>query len=461
MQLRSYQTDIIERTRAEMKAGHKSILIQAPTGAGKTALTVEMLRSASEKGMRSIFINHRRELIRQSSKAFAKVNVHHGIISANFQPDPRALIQVASIQTLQHRIGKIAEPIFFVWDECHHVAAGSWEKIFRMFPDAFHVGLSATPIRLDGQGLGKFFSVMVEGPSVAWLIEHGFLSKYRLIVPKGISTQGLHTRMGEFVHDELVNLVNKPSITGNAIREYEKKCAGRRALGFAVSIEHSKYVVSQFNARGIPARHVDGDTPSDERDETLHDFQEGRVKIVFNCQLFGEGVDLPAVEGLIDLAPTLSLSSAMQRWGRVLRTHPGKECAIILDHAQNVIRHGLPDEERDWYLHGDGYKKKKDEPNLSVKVCPQCFAAQPARNAACECCGLKFIAKAREVDHLDGELEEIDPEVLRRQARQQQGQAVSFTDLVELGRQRGYKKPYAWAKHVFNARQARKIKGVA
>jgi superfamily II DNA or RNA helicase len=455
MELRPYQADIIERTRAEMKAGHKSILIQAPTGAGKTALTVSMLKSAAEKGMPSWFLNHRRELIRQSSKAFAKDSVHHGIIAANFQADPRAPIQVASIQTLQNRLSKVKAPQFIVWDECHHIAAGSWEKIFAAYPNAYHVGLSATPVRLDGRGLGKYFATMVNGPSVAWLIENKYLSKYKLFAPGGINTQGLHTRMGEFVHGELVNLVNKPSITGNAIKEYEKKCGGRRALGFAVSIEHSEYVVAQFRARGISAAHVDGDTPANLRDETLERFEAGEILVVFNCQLFGEGVDLPAVEGLIDLAPTLSLSAAMQRWGRVLRTFPGKDHAIILDHAQNVIRHGLPDEEREWLLTTEGYRNKKDDVNIGVKVCPKCFGAQPARNSECEYCGLVFITKAREVDLVEGDLEEVDPELLRRRARQQQGAAQTEDDLIALGTERGYKRPRLWARHIMMARKKR------
>lgn len=460
MQLREYQTDIIERTRVQMRAGQRSILIQAPTGAGKTALTVSMLKSAADKGMRSWFLVHRRELLKQSSKAFALDNVYHAMIAANFPEDARAPIQVSSIQTMRHRMKRVKEPDFIVWDECHHLAAGSWAAIFAAFPNAFHVGLSATPVRLDGQGLGQFFPVMVQGPSVAWLIENKYLSKFKLYAPSGINTQGLHTRMGEFVHDELVHAVNKPSITGNAIKEYEKKCGDRRALGFAVSIEHSQYVVSQFNGRGISAAHVDGDTPPDLRDETLAKFQEGKILVVFNCQLFGEGVDLPAVEGLIDLAPTLSLGATMQRWGRVLRTFPGKEHAMILDHAQNCLRHGLPDDEREWDLFGAGEKKKKDEIDIGVKVCPKCFAAQSARNPACFCCGLVFTKKAREIDQLEGELEEIDPELLRRRARQEQGQASSEQDLIALGRARGYKRPELWARHILIARR-RKHRGAA
>lgn len=454
MQLRQYQKDIIEKTRVLMREGKKSILIQAPTGAGKTALTVDMLKSAAEKGKRSWFVNHRRELIKQSSAAFAKDTVHHGIVAANFQPDPRHMVQVCSIQTLVNRVKKIKGPDFIVWDECHHVAAGSWEKIFNMFPDAFHVGLSATPKRLDGRGFKKYFKSMVHGPSVAWLIENNFLSSYKLYAPGGIDTSKLHIKYGEFKQDELVSVVSRPSITGNAIHEYKRKCFDRRALGFAVSVEHSKYVVAQFNSVGIKAAHVDGETDSNLRDEILERFRAGEILVVFNCQLFGEGLDLPVVEGLIDLAPTMSLTATMQRWGRVLRIFPGKENAMILDHAQNCMRHGLPDDEREWSLEdGDDTKKKSEV--VGVKICPKCLGAQAAYKSNCSYCGFLFVPKPREVELLEGTLEEVDIILLRKKRLMEQGRVQSLDDLIALGKSRNYKRPELWARHVYRARKKR------
>lgn len=465
MQLRDYQLDIIDRVRAAMLNGYKRILIQAPTGAGKTALTVNMLKGAAAKKQQSWFVNHRRELIRQSSKAFAKDNVFHGIVAANFQPDPRAPIQVCSIQTLVNRFLKITPPKFIVWDESRHIAAGSWDKIFKAFPSSFHVGLDATPVRGDGRGLGQYFQTMIQGPSVSWLIENKYLSPYKLFAPGGINTSKLHVRYGEFKQDELVSLVNRPSITGSAITEYKKKCFDRRALGFAVSVEHSKYVVEQFKSVGITAAHVDGETDPHLRDDTLAAFEEGLIKVVFNCQLFGEGVDLPAVEGLIDLAPTMSLPAYLQRCGRVLRICEGKENAIILDHSQNCLRHGLPDDEREWKLDGEGYaKNKKDEPG--AKICPKCLGAQATYKTACSYCGHLFVTKAREVDQVAGSLEEVDLKALRNmtsiKAAMDSKKIYSQIKALEaIGLSRGYKRPALWARDVIAKRLAKKKKDAA
>lgn len=460
MQLRPYQHDIVTQVRQAMLAGRRSILVCSPTGSGKTALTAHMLATSASKGMASWFIVHRRELIKQSMRTFDKIGLKHGVIAASFIEEPKPLTQIASIGTLANRYNKIRQPKLIVWDECHHVAAGSWSKIFNGIDNAFHIGLTATPERLDGRGLGEYFEHMVKGPSVKWLIENNYLSPYKLFAPSGLSLTGVHTRMGDFVKSELVNAIDKPTITGNAIREYKKQCEGARAVAFCVSIEHSQHVVAQFNANGIPALHVDGETPASERDYAIQRFERGDVKILSNVDLFGEGFDLPAIECGILLRPTQSLGLYLQQVGRTLRTFPGKERAIILDHAGNVERHGLPDEVREWTLEGREIRKGKEKKE-TVKVCQQCYAAQVPGKTHCLFCGYEFEIQSREVDEVDGELVEVDPSLLaqRRAKKREQGSAQSLQDLIEVGRKRGYKRPEMWAKYVFNGRQSKKIQG--
>ena len=441
-----------------MQRGTRSIVIQSPTGSGKTLLTAHMVKTAAAKGMTAWFCVHRRELVKQSIRAFAEVGVNHGVVAAGFLEAKRHAVQIASIQTLIRRYERLRRPQLIIWDECHHIAAGSWAALRKAIPEAFHIGLTATPERLDGKGLAEYFDVMIEGPSVEWLIENGYLAPYRIFAPQGISVAGVHTRMGDFAKDELLAVADKPTITGDAIKHYLKHAAGKRAVVFCVSIEHSKHVVEQFRQAGIPAVHVDGETETEARDQAIRRFTNGEVRVLSNVELFGEGFDLPSLEVAILLRPTQSLGLYLQQVGRALRPSPGKTEAIILDHAGNCERHGLPDEERQWSISGREDKTRRGANAVaSVRVCPRCFAAQYPGRASCTYCGHVFEAKPRQVEHVEGDLQEVDTAALRRQRLREQSRTETFEDLVELGRARGYKRPYLWAKHVWNARQQKKL----
>lgn len=462
VRLREYQDKIISEVRVHIPKC-RSVLIQAPTGSGKTLLTAFMLGSASGKGLTCWFLVHRRELIKQSVSTFNQVNINHGVIAPTFYMEPTKKVQIASVQTVARRYHKLPKPDLIVWDEAHHVAAKSWSKIHDAFSNSYHIGLTATPERLDGTGLAQWFYHLVKGPSVSWLIENGFLSPYKLYAPpSGIVTKGLHSRMGDFVKSELQRAVDKPTITGDAIKHYRQHAAGRRAVVFCVSIEHSKHVVDQFRKAGVVAAHVDGETPTNDRDDAIRRFRNGQVQVLCNVDLFGEGFDLPAIECAILLRPTQSLGLYLQQVGRALRPFPGKKEAIILDHAGNCERHGLPDEDRDWSLSGAGSNGRKgNADSASVRICKRCFAAQPFGTKVCKICGTTFEVQSREVDHVEGDLEEVDKELFRRQQRRIQGQAKTFEELVELGKQKGYASPYGWAKHIMRAREAKKSRNQA
>ena len=195
--LHPHQSSLIDKIRSSMRSGCKRNLVVAPTGMGKTILASYMLKSASSRGMTSWFIVHRKELIEQSAVAFNKVGVKFGIISPHFYPDYRCRIQIASIQTLANRLHLLPPPSMIVWDECAHIAAKSWSKVFDKYPNVFHIGLTATPTRLDGKGLDDFFDKLILGPSVRWLIDNSYLSDYRVFVPHGgVNTSGIMPRIG-------------------------------------------------------------------------------------------------------------------------------------------------------------------------------------------------------------------------------------------------------------------------
>lgn len=451
-QLREYQDDLIQKARAEIRAGGQSVLMVAPTGAGKTALAAFMLGTASGRGKRCWFMVHRRELITQSSRTFDKVGIPHGIISAGFTPDRRAGVQIASVQTLTRRMEGIPAPHMIVWDECHHIASTSWATIFSTYPDAIHIGLTATPCRLDGRGLGDWFNVMVEGPTTKWLIENGFLSPYKMFAPTIPDMTGVHMRGGDYVGKEAAAKMDRPSITGDAIQHYQRLCDHKRAIVFATNIEHSKHVVAQFNASGYPAAHLDGTTDRRIRDQTLRDFEAGRIKVVSNVDLFGEGFDLPAIEAVILLRPTQSTGLYLQMVGRGLRTADGKAHATILDHAGNVFRHGLPDEVREWNLDAKPKKKKDREAAPTVQQCDQCFySGEPF--STCPVCGHEKEVQTRTVQQVEGDLVELDKEKLARMRKKEQREAKSLDDLIALGVSRGYKFPEQWARKIFSFRR--------
>lgn len=456
-ELRAYQNNIIKRTRAHMSNGDRAILVVAPTGAGKTLLSAYMLGAASKKGLRSWFLNHRRELIKQSSDTFGEMDIDHGIISPDFPIELYKPVQIASIQTVARRIQNLHPPKLIIWDEAHHLSARSWDKIFKEMPDSFHVGLTATPIRLDGKGLKDWFPKMVQGPTVPELIEQGYLSPYKIYAPSKIDTSRLHTKMGDFVKSELEAVVDKPTITGNAIHHYIKYMDGKRAVVFCASIRHSQHVVADFNANKIPAAHVDGETPTAERDGAIKRFRKGELKILSNVDLFGEGFDIPSMEGAILLRPTQSLGLFLQQCGRALRPYPGKKEAIILDHAGNCLTHGLPDEIREWTLEDRERRGRGQSDGSGVRLCPKCFAAQLPGPPICKYCGFVFEVKPRKVDEVEGDLAEMKAGMIKKKARVEQGMTNSFHDLIALGKQRGYKNPYGWARFVFNARQAKKL----
>ena len=246
-----------------------------------------------------------------------------------------------------------------------------------------------------------------------------------------------------------------------AIKHYLEICNNKRAVVFCVSIKHSQHVVDQFNRSGIKSVHIDGKTKIENRDKAIEDFKKGIIKVLSNVDLFGEGFDLPALDAVILLRPTKSLGLYLQQVGRSLRPFDGKKEAIILDHVGNCQEHGLPDDDRNWTLEQGKSKNKKDKNQISVRICIKCFNAQRSTFDKCQSCGYIFDKKPRQVDEVDGNLVEIDLTKARRLRMSEQRVARSFDDLVKLGRARGYKRPYLWAKHITNYRKSKELQNAS
>lgn len=456
--LRSYQGTLVESTRANFILGKRNQLLVLPTGGGKTVCFSYMAGAAKSKGLTVWILAHRVELLEQISRTLRDFGIAHGMIAPGYLGDRRQQVQVASVFTLARRLDRYEKPDLIIVDEAHHaISKSTWGMVIKANPQAKLLGVTATPIRLSGEGLGDLFECMVQGPTVAELIEQGALSPYRLFAPAGVDLSGVHSKMGDFVRGELAEAMNKRSITGDAVSHYRKLADGKRAVAFCVSVEHAEHVAAQFREAGIPAASIDGGMDKVLRQSVLASFSAGDLRVLTSCDLISEGFDVPAIEVAILLRPTQSLGLYLQQVGRCLRVFPGKTEAIILDHAGNVKRHGLPDEDRVWTLEGKAKKRKSKPTEVPVKTCPKCFAT--VASAATDCaCGHHFEPVERKIEHVEGELQEIDPAAARREARIEQGRAQTEQDLVAIGRARGMKRPELWARHVLRARHAKEMR---
>ena len=440
--LRPYQSDLIAQARATLRAGCRRLLLQSATGSGKTCLAAHMLASAAARGKRAWFIVHRKELLEQSVQTFVTAaDIHTGIIAAGYPADPSAPVQVCSVQSLRKRMSALAPPDLLVWDECHHVPSKSWSDISAALPSAHQLGLTATPQRLDGKGLGGYFDALLLGPTVADLIQQGYLSNYRLFAPGMLDASQLHKTAGDFNRAEVSTAMQASTVVGDAVATYRQHAEHGRALVFVWSLDASRALADAFQRAGIAAAHVDGETDPAERRRAMQAFRAGDLRVLCNVELFGEGLDVPSVDAVFLLRPTDSLGLYLQQCGRGLRPATGKSHVRIFDHVGNWTRHGLPDDHRQWSLEGATREKKK---SLSARRCPHCFAVSAMGATVCVSCGKPFPAKPRKITQLDGALVEADLTALRSQSRELEQSCSTLQDYQNLAKRLGYKSGWAF-----------------
>jgi DNA repair protein RadD len=418
---------------------HSAPILQAATGAGKTVMLAEIVKRSP--GQRILILVHRRELIRQASNKLTAAGMAHGILAPGFEPNPAALVQVASIQTAARR--GVEDFDLVVFDECHHTRAKTWRGVVDMLPNARILGLTATSMRRDGKGLGVkhggIFDAMVCGPPIAELIEDGHLSRVRCFAPtQQIGTTGLRVTRGDFERHKLAASANRAVITGDAVAEYRKHADHQSALAFCVTVEHAQRVAAAFRAAGYRAQCVHGGLPIRDRDRLIEELGTGDLEVLTSSEILGEGFDVPTVGAVILLRPTMSLTVYLQQVGRGMRPAPGKRELVVLDHAGNVRRHGLPDHDRVWTL--DGVEERRAG-EARVKTCPDCRLIVAVSTQRCPCCGHVFFLPRLET--AAGTLTEVraDAEPL---APPFKGRGLSMAELGLIAEQRGYKPEWVW-----------------
>jgi superfamily II DNA or RNA helicase len=410
LSLRLYQEVSLDGIRDSFRRGNRRVLFVLPTGGGKTIIFLFLAVATAARGKRVVILVHRTELIQQTARALQRFGIEFGIIAPGY-PQTDAPVQIASVLTLVRRIDRFRDFDLVVIDEAHHAVAGSWLQILEAYEGSFVLAVSATPERLDGRGLGDVFEDMVVGPSVADLIQFGFLAPAVVYAPNHeIDLTGINTVAGDYDQHQLAERMMSGGLVGDAVEHYRKLASGVRGIAFCTNIAHSKAVAAEFTAAGYRAAHVDGNTPAEQRRATMAGLANGNIDIITNCGLISEGFDAPAVSAVLLMRPTRSLGLYLQMVGRALRPGDGKK-AIILDHAGNVHRHGLPDQERPWSLTATRRKAGKAAA-APVKQCPECYALVPAAAQLCPECFYRF--PGREIEQVAGALVEVkvDPAAL-------------------------------------------------
>ena len=426
MPLREYQTELIARTRKSWAAGYKRPCIVLGCGGGKSVIVAEIARKTTENKKRVLFIVHRKELCDQIRKTFEWWGVDMDFCT------------IGMVQTVTRRLTKIRTPSLIITDENHHCLANSYRRIYEAFPDAYCVGVTATPVRLDGSGLGDVNDDLVIGPPTRWLIDNGYLAPYKYYSVKLIDADALKTRRGEY---DLTGVVLDRKIYGDVIQSYRRFADGLKAICYCPSIPYSEQMAERFRAASIPAAHIDGTTDKKERDRIISDFRTGKVQVLCNVDLISEGFDVPDCGAAILLRPTKSLTLYIQQAMRCMRYKPGKT-AVIIDHVGNVFRHGFPDDGREWDLYAKPDKKSRKKPEVRAKECPNCMAAVPSAAAECPHCGYKFRSEGRELEE-DGsakieEIKHITADYTRP------GDCRSYRELLEYAKNHGYKPGWAY-----------------
>jgi DNA repair protein RadD len=457
-ELRPYQIDVIAEFRSRVENGCRRIILVAPTGSGKTIIGAEIIREKASARKPVLVLAHRREIITQTSEKLHNLGIVHGIIQAGFPARPLEDVQVASIQTL-HRRAIRAEMMdlppadLLVIDEAHHCPANTYSKIIASYPEAILLGLTATPCRGDGRGLGGIFETIIECPQVAPLIEQGFLVKTRVYAPVNPDLTGVRIQAGDYVETQLADRMDRPKLIGDIVTHWHKFGERRKTVAFTVNVSHSVHLRDEFIKSGVRAEHIDGSTPKPERDASLARLASGEIELVSNCMVLTEGWDMPEVGCVVLARPTKKMGLFRQMIGRVLRPAEAKADAIVLDHSGAVWRHGFVEDPVEWTLDPD---RRAESPTHAARgehyasrllECTQCGAVRIA-GEPCGHCGFLPQRPPRSLRFEDGELAEVgrdrrinpnlyDPELRNRW----------HAMLVHIAIERDYKP--GWAAHKF------------
>jgi superfamily II DNA or RNA helicase len=463
--LRDYQDTAIEQVRQAIRAGYRKILVVAPTGSGKTVIAAQIVKLAAEKLRRSMFLAHRRELIYQCADKLVKFGVDHGILMAGEYPYGAADVQVASIQTVCARCitaEKIPLPNsdIVVIDEAHRSLAPTYLTLINHYGEGVVIGLTATPIRGDGKGLGHVYDYMVMCPSISELTALGHLVPAVTFAPTIPDLTGIPIKGGDYDPVALQARLNRRELVGDIVTHWWRLASDRATVVFASGVKHSINLRDEFAKQGVRVAHVDGDTDLEDRKEMVRDLKSGALQVVTNYAVLTEGFDEPRLAACVLARATKNLGLYLQMGGRTLRPceEIGKVDSRIIDHSGNVYEHGFISDDHDWVLeegralhtnNADRQKELDDRKPITCMMCATVYTGQ----INCPHCGHVPVKKGKYVESRSGELMEVRAEK-RRTAKKRvftmDEKRQWFRELC--GHAMNKKKSQGWVAHTYKAK---------
>lgn len=436
--LRDVQKTALEAISGHYRAGRKRVMLQASVAFGKSTVASYMM---SKTKLRTLILAPRVEIVQQISRA---LTVPHGLLMPGY-PETTHPLQVAMVPTAIRRIDRLPDFDWIISDEAHLSAAAGWATLLDLWKDKFHLGMSATPCRLDNMPLKFGFDVMVQGPSTQEMVDLGYLVPAQVYAPP-INMGEVRVVRGEYDQAEAEKTLGKRELIGDAVDQWRKHAEGRKTIVFCCSIAHAEAVSRQFNMSGIRSLTVDGKLDKDERKRRFAEFEQGNATVLCNVDIATTGYDFPALSCVVWLRKTKSIALWRQGNGRGARLSPatGKVDYICLDHANNSKEHGHPHEEPEWSLDG----KPKRNASATLRQCKKCYKWVPLARV-CENCGAVTSAEVREApETVAGDLVKVEADEMRqlREGRYDEivRAAISMADFQKIAKARGYRSGWAW-----------------
>lgn len=460
--LRNYQGEDIQAIRKSIANGNRSPLYVLPCGGGKTAVAAAMISGALRKGKRCLFLAPRRELIYQTANRLVSSGINHGIIMAGEEPAFMPDVQVACIPTLHRRSIQTSRlPLppaeLVLCDEAHIGIGGQAQELIERYraSGAIIVGLTATPARADGRGLGMIYDDLVEGPSVRWLTDNGYLVPAVYYAGTKADLEGVGMVAGDYNKGQLADRIDQPKLIGDVVENWARIAPDRQTFVFSLNVAHSRHLADRFMEIGVSAEHLDGKTPTDEREAIQKRLRDGITQVICNCEVMTYGVDFPPVSCIVLATPTKSVAKYLQMVGRGARTskETGKTDFIVIDHGGISDALGYFDDPMPWSL--DGKEKvqdrkealpKKEPRSITCVKCSHVFRAAPV----CPRCGHEMRSEHKKaVETLEAELVQID-----RERQRKEGKAWTMADKAKFYAElKGYcqerQKSQGYAAHLY------------
>lgn len=431
-QLFDYQQKLVAGARNALAKGNKGVLIVSPPGSGKSVVIAEIARLTALKKNRVLFFVHRQELVEQIKESFIEQGVDLNYCT------------IMTVGKVANRLKILPKPNLIIVDESQHSRAKTYQKIFNYYSDVPRLGFTGSPWRLSGKGFKDIYSVMVQGPKTKWLIDHHKLAPFTVYgYQLGDKNMLRHGSTGDYTKRSMDNYT-RSIIHGSIVKSWLKFAKDRKTIVYCHSVSFSKKVAQAFRNAGINAVHADAKTPESKRDKIMTDFKKGKIKVLCNVELYGEGVNVPDCSCVVLLRPTESLVIYLQQSMRCMRYQPNKH-AVIIDQVGNFEKFGLPDQDRQWTLE-DREKHPRREGSTTdgpaIKTCPECFAVIEAKNVTCPLCGHDFSTEIRRIkQRKDQELSAIKTQKFHIDliARKKVSELNSMHELSLYAKAKGYK----------------------